>query len=460
MNASMENAESNIAPLAGANMPADRGLTGLGLLMQLSGAVFLAYGALLTMLPMLAPAGGDGRMQLLMVAILSVVRSAFHRSAGRALLYGHPKGPLHQVRIYIGVALAQSVAVFLLLGDAMPTKTGLYLLTVLAAWPIALAVVLAAPRFRNLGADLDRAEDMGFESAAVLMTIFGILGAMTSGLVIVTIYQSPFFRLSDVPSFLWLGVIGMLFVRSIFHAKAGLAGCTGVGAEHASHSAARYFNFGMTSAIIASAVLMLQMIMEMGTLHLSIFASVGVLGYLLLVWPLILRNFFTDRNFSILLDEQEITRRAPDTGLTALGWLLLATGSLSLATSLGAVLFIDSKFMGLEMLKLSSLSAPGIHSPWWSIGLAALQLTAAFELIRMSPRYKLITTIYGGVSVAVTLYLWWPLLKLLSEPQFGGPMVSIQIYGALLMSLAMAISAVLLVNRNTSPDAKARINES
>jgi len=456
----MENAEPKIAPLAGANMPADRGLSGLGLLMQMSGSVFLAYGAFMVMLPMLSgPGAGDGRMKMLMVALLCVVRSSFHRAAGSALLYGNPKGPLHQVKVYIGVALAQSAALFFLLGDIMPTKMGIYLVAVLVAWPVTLAIVLSQPRFRDLGDSLERAEDMGFESAAVMMTIFGILGAMTSGLVIVTVYQAPFFSLGDVPSFLWMGVIGMLFFRSVLHARAGLQGCKGVRAERASESAARYFNFGIMSAIIASAILMLQMIMQVGTLHFAIFATVGVLGYLLLTWPLLLRNFYTDRNFSILIEDQEVTRRAPDSGLTALGWILLGLGSMGLVANLGTIFLLDGSFQGMDMMMLSSLSDPGAHSAWWSVGLAALQTVAGYELVRMSPRHKLMTTIYGGVSVVVTLYLWWPLLKQISEPRFDGPIGSLQLYGMLLISLAVAVSAIFLVNRDSAPDAKARITE-
>ena len=459
----METTEPKIVPLAGPNMPADRGLSGLGLLMQLSGSVFLAYGAFMVMLPMLdGSMPGDGRMKILMVALLSVVRSSFHRSAGTAILFrkrGDLKSPLHQVKIYIGVAFAQSAAIFFLLGDFLPTKVGLYLVAILVAWPATLAVVLSQSRFRELGNEIEHAEDMGFESAAVMMTIFGILGAMTSGLVIITIYKTPFFSLSDVPSFLWMGVIGMLFIRSLLHARAGFHGCQGVRVERASESAARYYNFGIMSAIIASAILLLQMIMRVGSLHFAIFAMVGVLGYLLLTWPLLLRNFYTDRNFSMLLDEDVVPRRAPDSGLTALGWLLLALGTMGLATNLGTIFLLGGSLQGLDMLQISSLSNPSAHSAWWSVGVSVLQTAAGYELIRMSPRHKLITTIYGCVSVVVTTYLWWPLLKQFSDSQLGSPFGSVQLYGMLLISLAVAVSAVILVNRNTDPDAKARIKQ-
>ncbi len=459
----MDQQEATIAPLAGANMPADRGLTGLGLLMQMIGSVFMAYGAFLVMMPMLSgPGVGSTRMMMLLASVSCMVRSVYHRSAGRALLYGSAKGPLHDVKVYIGVALAQTAALYVLLGDILPSEVRIYLCILLCAWPVTLAIVLAQPQFKGLDTKIPHAEDMGFESAAVMMTIFGILGAMTCGLVIITIFQEPFFRLSDVPSFLWVGILGMLFIRSVLHAKAGLQGCQGVRAEQATASAARYFNFGIMSAIITAAVIMLQMIMKLGTLHLMIFASVGVMGYLLLSWPLMLRTFYTDRNFSMLIEEEKsIPRRAPDTGLTALGWLLLALGSFALASSLGTMLISDTVGArgAQEMLMIGNLNAPTDHSQWWNVGVALLQTAALFELIRMSPRHKLVTTVYGVGSGLVTLYLWWPLLKQISNPHFGGPLGSLQVFGILLISLALAVSAVVLVNRQTAPDARARITE-
>lgn len=454
----MEKGESTIAPLAGANMPADRGLTGLGLLMQFSGSIFLAFGAFMVMMPMLSGpvGGGSSQMTMIFVAALCMVRSAFHRSAGRALLYGSAKGPLHPVKVYIGVALAQSALLYILLGDALSTKECLHVFAIVSAWPVTLALVLSRPQFRKLGTSLLHGEDMGFESAAVMMTIFGILGAMTTALVMLTVYQAPSFKIGDVPDFLMLGMLSMLLVRSIFHAKAGFQGCQGVRAEQATASAARYFNFGIMSAIIASGIVMLQMLMKIGTLHFVVFGAVGLMGYLLLIWPLMLRTFYTDRNFSMLIEDQEATRRAPDTGLTALGWLLLALGSVSLASALGALFFIGNKGASSELVMLGASSS---NSQWLNIGLAALQTAAGYELIRMSPRHKLITTIYGAATVVATLYLWWPVLKHISEPQHGGPFGALQLYGTLLISLAPAVSAMILVNRATAPDARARFTD-
>lgn len=43
----------SVAELAGANMPADRGLSSLGLLMQLGGTIFLVLYAYLAIIPLM-----------------------------------------------------------------------------------------------------------------------------------------------------------------------------------------------------------------------------------------------------------------------------------------------------------------------------------------------------------------------------------------------------------------------
>ncbi len=449
--------EAKTIPLTGARTPADAGLSGLGLLMQLTGSVFLAYGALLVMLPFLGGTRLEEAIPMLTIGALSVVRSSFHRRAGIGLLFKSAKGPLHGVWVYVGVAVAQTLAVFVLLDDELPTKTRLFLVILLVAWPLALTIMLSRPRFQQIGKTLPRNEDMGFEAAGIMMTILGILGAMVSSLVILTIYQSPFFQVQDVPSFLWLGVTFMLLVRSILHAKAGLQICRGASTQEASQSTARYTSFGITSAIVAAAVLMLQMLMQ-GGLHPAMFMTVGVMGYLLLAWPLLLRNFFTDRNFALLLDDDNVTtRRAPDMGLTALGWMLLALGSLNLASSAGTVLFLDSSPLGMQMTLLPEIAGAGTHSIWWSVLLAALQTAAGVELIRMSPRHKIVTTLYATLSIAGTLFLWWPMIKSFSGEHLSGPMDSIQVYGMLMISLAVAVSSLLLVHRRSIHSAQAHI---
>ena len=57
-----------------------------------------------------------------------------------------------------------------------------------------------------------------------------------------------------------------------------------------------------------------------------VLALVTGVCWMLMAWPMIIRRFFSERQFADLLagDDAPIHRRAPDAGLTGLGWLLLA----------------------------------------------------------------------------------------------------------------------------------------
>ncbi|MBL4634887.1 MAG: hypothetical protein JKY56_13530, partial [Kofleriaceae bacterium] len=221
---------------------------------------------------------------------------------------------------YILVGIVQSIVVFFLLKNMdMPSDVSLYLLIVLLAWPTALGVMMLLPQFKLDSQELAHPEDMGFESVAVLMTIMGIAGSLIMGLVVYSMVSSPIMR-SEVPGILAILVGGMLLVRSIFHAQAGMRGISGIDSDRAMETANRYVQFGIVSAIITGALFLLQMLMQ--SVHLASLVVAFGISYLLLIWPNILRTFIGDRNFALILNEETTTRRAPDTGLTALGWLL------------------------------------------------------------------------------------------------------------------------------------------
>lgn len=450
--------ERSLANLAGAKMPADRGLTGLGLLMQVGGSVFLAFGALIALMPLLDGAQGGGpKMEVFVIGVLSVIRSIAHRSAGMALVYGSPRGYIQNIKTYFGIALAQSVSVALVFMhlDA-PWKMTIFAFAVLMTWPATVLVMLSTKRFRMAEKNLPATEDMGFESAAVLMTIFGLMGTIAGGCLLLSIFKSAGNFLSEVPGILWTCVIMMLLARSVLHLRAGWLGTSGINPEKASHSASTYFNFGVISAVIAGAVLMLQMIMQSPGIGLEFFIMVAMTGYLLLIWPSAVRMFFTDRNFSILLDEEKTHRRAPDTGLTALGWLLLATGVVTLVYTLGSLLFFRGEMTEMNQLA-SELTANKTPSLWVSLAMSAVQTYAGFELIRMGDNHRTATTVYGLVAVVATSYLYWPMISKLDLMAELSPFTLVTGLGPIFFGLPLAIASIILVNRNSDPDAKAKI---
>ncbi|MDQ3366866.1 MAG: hypothetical protein M3680_15695 [Myxococcota bacterium] len=77
----------------------------------------------------------------------------------------------------------------------------------------------------------------------------------------------------------------------------------------------------MISAFCAAAALLLTTMAS--RIELISLASVAAVGWMLMAWPLIVRRFFGDRHFADLAsDTAAVHRRAPDAGLTTLGWLL------------------------------------------------------------------------------------------------------------------------------------------
>ena len=103
--------KSSVAELAGARMPADHGLSSLGLLMQLGGTIFLAIFAYLAIIPLMlgGASAGNETWWWFLFAAASAIRSSFHRSAGRSMVYGSPNGPLGPTRLYIAVAAVHTV---------------------------------------------------------------------------------------------------------------------------------------------------------------------------------------------------------------------------------------------------------------------------------------------------------------------------------------------------------------
>ena len=454
---------SSVAQLAGARLPADRGLSSLGLLMQLVGSFFLGYMALIALLPIFA-GGAPGSWQIFLLGATGAVRAAFHRNAGSALLYGAHGGPLRAVRMYAIVALIETALWAFIIHSLDPaTRAGLSFLgeitllplpmviAALAIWPVTLLVVATRQQYRDVAEDqVPHSEDMGFEGSAVLMVVLGVMGVLASGLVVYGLFKMKAWSgRGGAIGLLFLGVFIMLLARSGMHALAGLRGTSGVGPDRASESAASYYSFGVISSVIAGGALLIAMMMN--AIHPVTLLMVGIVVFFLLMWPLILRRFYTERNFSVLLAGQEAPtiRRAPDAGMTALGWLLLMFGTYSLVMAIAHVVSDVPGGFGAA------------RSPWWQVGLGLVQVWAAFELITMSDRWKLAGITYGVVATVVTLFLVWPELKELADNFRGfgrgpGGMVQVMMQGVVAIYLVIPIVTIALCVRNITPQATAR----
>lgn len=466
-----------VAHLAGARMPADHGLAALGLLMQLFGSVFAGIMAFYAMIPILS-GGAPAAWVIFLLGAIGCVRSIFHRMAGTSLIYGSAGGPFRMLDVYTLVAAGQTALTLLLLKKypmvigvgAMPGKALVTFAIVLLAWPLTLAVVARWSKLRRFQAEgIPTAEDMGFEGAAVLMTILGVIGVLFAALVIFVLTQAEGRVLSTPQGMLTMGVFLMLLVRAVLHFVAGLKGTAGVDSDGATDAAAKYYNFGVVSSVITGGVFLVMLMMQGGGAAMKgIVVIITMMVYLLLVWPLALRRFFTERNFSALLSGSEAPnyRRAPDAGLTALGWLLLATGVYFMAQALPGALFktpfdLSSLFTlgrGGGMMD-EEIAGQLARSPWWNVGVCAAQLWAAIELITMSDRHRLAASAYGAIATVVTVYLQWPMLKMLKHMGGGSPFSGDGAFPVMLIALGITlpVATLLLVNRNIRPTAQARI---
>ena len=462
-----------VAQLAGPRMPADHGLASLGLLMQLGGSVFLGYMVVFALLPLFG-AGVNGYLFLFLVGASGAVRSAFHRTAGTAMLYGSPHGIFRPTYTYVGVAVAQTALTLLIYNrdGGVPLQLNLTLALLLLAWPITLVIMLTRPRRRGLASDdvLPVSEDLGFEGAATLMVLLGVVGSLFALFTLYAIFKVPGGGLSSPQGLLVVGILGMLLARSVLHGVAGIKGTRGIDSDGATESASRYYTFGVVSSVIAGGALFILFIPD--GMHPIMLLLVGVMVYLLLSWPLILRRFYTERNFAALLSGANgpSHRRAPDAGMTAVGWLLLALGGLQLGVALPSALFGGADLtQGLLALATdrhgTNLSDFGVadRSSWWSVGTAMAQVWAGVELVHMTDRHRLAATFYGAIASVVTIYVMWPQLQqlesLFASSASGGFGRVVSTF-PMALGLVVPVGTIVLANRSLMPAARARVRAS
>ncbi len=460
--------EPKVVDLVDAGVPSDQGLSSLGLLMQLAGNVLAAYAALITFIALVAkPGGGGDTLSIFLILGLSIARSLVHRAAGTQLLYGPrmagleggPSNRLGGVRRYITFALIQSVAVAAILKFKFefPIEMTAGIAAGLAAWPLTLAVLLALPRFKRFKDDVPVSEDKGFEGTSILMLILGLCGLVGTGTVLLVMLDLGGKELQHGANVLIVLSLIMLVVRSGIHVQAGLSGLRHTSVDRSVELANRYSNFGVISSFcMGGALLLFAMSSALDLMGLALVCGVV---WLLMVWPLTVRRFFSDRQFSELLagDQAPLHRRAPDAGLTSLGWLLIGHGVFSASFLLPELLMSHGGPRGSS--ELSSMfalgGAMGLRSMWWSVGLTVLQCWAGYELVRMSAQSRIIATVYGLVGIAVTTYINWPFIQALRHGRGFGSSESIMI-GPLAFALIIPVITIILVNRKIAPTATAR----
>jgi hypothetical protein len=464
----IEQKQEGVVELTDAGVPADQGLSSLGLLMQLAGNLFAAYAGLLTFTMLIAMRGSGETLWMIVLLGACITRSIFHRNAGTQLLYGSPSLQMTEgsnqrlagVRRYIVVALLQTLLVGAMLGGKFhaPGKIVLGLVLGLAVWPVTLAVLMALPRFRRYKNDLPLTEDKGFEGASILMTVLGLCGLLGTGTVLMILLDLPGNALTKGPGVLIALALAMLCVRSFFHVQAGFAGLRETSVDRSVELANRYANFGVISSFCAGGAMLLFVM----SLQMSVIGLVMICGvcWILLTWPLIIRRFFSDRQFADLLagDEAPTHRRSPDAGLTGLGWLLLAHAAFSASFLIPQVMLAEGGG-GRELQAMMALGGTlGIRSVWFTVGTVVLQGWAGFELIRMSPQSRIVASVFGVVASVVTVYVSWPMLKMFKH-MHGMDKEGMFMLLPMALGLIIPVATILLVNRKIAPTARARFRQ-
>lgn len=456
-----------IVNLPSAGMPADLGLASLGLVMQLAGRASGALAALLASVAVLESRVPQHTGWFGFTVVLCLTRSQLHRRAGRDLLYsrrtpaGELANPFDAMRTYIAFGIGHAIVLGLIatMEFSATSRTAAGIAAAFALWPMVLAVLLQLPRFRPLHAAIPLGEDRGLEGASILMTVFGACGVLSTGAIVLVLGELPSHLLRHGWGVMLVVVFSLLLVRSCLHLRAGLSGLRETSFDRPGDLASRYASFGIVSSVCVGGVLALLAMSEQ--LTPEAIASVTVLGWLLAVWPLIVKRYFHHRQFAELLaGDRVLHRRAPDSGLTGLGWFL-AGHAMLVAMLLILSATMEPRGVGYAVGNLLSLIGPIVGPAGIDLGLTTaavvLELFAAAALLRMSEHRKVITTIYAFLASGTALAIAWPLVQSFGHHHIDYRLTFLWIPTAI--QLVVPTAALILVHRSIAPVAQARYRE-
>jgi hypothetical protein len=184
--------------------------------------------------------------------------------------------------------------------------------------------------------------------------------------------------------------------------------------------------------------------------------GIAVMCWLLVIWPMVVKRYFNQRQFAELLaGDRVIHRRAPDAGLTGLGWLLAGHAALaSILLILELTVFRSGPRIGL-VLAIRWLDL----DRWWSAGLGldaarlVLEGATAVALIRMSDHRRTIATIYALFAAIAALALAPPVLRSLAHHLAVWRLLELLPVAA---QLVIPVAVWRLVHRPAAPLARAR----
>lgn len=456
---------SGVIELPRPGVPADLGLSSLGLLMQLAGRAATALAALVAVIFLLEAAGHRNTDWFLFAAALSIARAQLHRIAGRELAYsrrtasGALANPFDAMRTYIAFAVGHAVVLGMVATMELGAtrRTGLGITAALALWPGVLTVGLQLAKFRRLHTGIPLAEDRGLEGASVLMTVLGTCGVVSTAAIAMVLGQLPSRHLEHGWGAMLVVAFALLLIRSSLQLRAGLAGLRDVSFDRPGELAARYASFGVVCAVCIGGLLALLAISE--GLPAGAIAGVTVLCWLLAVWPMIVKRFFHHRQFAELLaGDRVLHRRAPDAGLTGLGWLLFCH-AVVVAALLILAATVQPPGVGHPLAHLLRLARPAVGGSTLELGIGAgivgLELLTAVMLLHMEACRRVIATMYALVAGGVAVVVAWPLVRSFGRHPVVDLRMTIRLIPAVIQ-LVIPAATLVLVQRGAPLLARAR----
>jgi hypothetical protein len=182
-----------------------------------------------------------------------------------------------------------------------------------------------------------------------------------------------------------------------------------------------------------------------------VFASLSVVVWYLLLWPLALRSFLAPRApllSAFSFDADASLDDAPDHGLTWLGWLLFALAVPGLGFVVAGWLAGSGQY---EVLRINPL-APLVHGDdrWLPLVVTALELAAGLALIAAHPVQRYIVPAFGAAGALATVFNVDAVLNVLDRGIGDGPRVmthGVQVIAMLAMSLVVPLGATYFVLR-------------
>lgn len=388
-------------PVANPRLPADAGLSVLGVLMQTAGGAL----ALLALVMGIAGMITVRSPIALVFALLCAVRSGLQMQAGTQLAL-HGVGAARKLWTYIGASVVQTglmVALLAVWVDTVePMALGL-LAALLLVWPVVLVVLTRRPDFAAALRMTDEAEsdrllpeDRGMTALGLLMLAGGaVVLPMMLAMIAAFVMQ---LAAGGFAALIGMGVVGLFALRAGYGGYAGFVAMRSRD-PHRLHEAFERYQKAATASAVFAGLFWLVVALFAGGAGLLSFVIVLPVLFALHAWPRALRMYF-ERNLPEGTYSEErlpILRRPRDAGLTGLGAVLLASGAVWLVSSItGLVLSTDD----VPVMFAAALS----EAHWTGPVSSAVTLVAGWCLFTMNRFYRLAAVGYGAIGGALAVF--------------------------------------------------------